>query len=225
MAVFKKHGNWYIDFYYGAQRIKQKVGSSKTEAIHALAVHRAEIIQKRFQLPRRLCMTSFHRFAPRYLEFVRANKRCFSSEQYRIQYLMRFFRKRNLADFTAWDAEKFKIERAKQVRPATVNRELTTLKSMMSAAVRWDYLTKNPFFGVKPLRVPKSPERILDEKEEEKLLNACSRVRAPHLRPIVLVALHTGMRKGEILSLLWSQIDFASRTIQIINAKPNRESA
>ena len=69
------------------------------------------------------------------------------------------------------------------------------------------------------MRVPKKPERILTESEEALLLAACDRVRGKHLRPIVTLALHTGMRKGEILGLLWSQVDLDNRTIHIHNAK------
>ena len=126
---------------------------------------------------------------------------------------------RQREELGAWDAERFKVERSKQAQPATVNRELGNLKNMMTMAVRWGCLNKNPFAGVKLLRVPKKPERILTESEEALLLTACDRVRGQHLCPIVTLALHTGMRKGEILRLLWSQVDLDNRTIHIHNAK------
>jgi len=90
---------------------------------------------------------------------------------------------------------------------------------MMTKATEWNLLVDNPFTGVKLLEVPETVERILKEDEENKLIAACDKVRAPHLRPIVLVVLNTGMRKGEILSLGWSQVDLENRLISIINAK------
>ncbi len=102
---------------------------------------------------------------------------------------------------------------------ATLNRELGNLKQVMAKAVEWELLPQNPFAKVKLLPVPNSPERILREDEEVRLLAACERVHAPYLRPILLLALNTGMRKGEILSLEWSQIDLDNRTIRIDNAK------
>jgi integrase len=218
-VVFQKHGSWYIDYYAGGRRIKEKVGSSKGQAQRALAVRRAQVVQGRFQLPTRRSAPTFAKFAQRYLEFGRTNKRGFRNERYRVEGFIQRFGNRRLSELSAWDAERFKIERAKQAQPATVNRELGNLKNMMTMAVKWGCLDRNPFAGVKLLRVPKKPERILTESEEALLLAACDNVRGQHLRPIVTLALHTGMRKGEILGLLWSQVDLDNRTIHIHNAK------
>jgi integrase len=61
-------------------------------------------------------------------------------------------------------------------------------------------------------------ERLLTTEEEQKLLDACPR----YLRPIVLTALHTGMRKGEILNLRWDQVDFDNREIKVENTKSGK---
>jgi integrase len=127
--------------------------------------------------------------------------------------------KRRLCDLTSWDAEKFKTEMSKSRRPATVNRLLGNAKHMLAMAVKWGELTANPFKEVRLLPVPKMRERILDQDEEVKLLEACGRVRAPYLLPIVLLALNTGMRKGEILALQWTQVDLANRLIHVEQGK------
>ena len=61
--------------------------------------------------------------------------------------------------------------------------------------------------------------RILSGDEEIKLLAACERVRSRFLRPLVVLALNTGMRRGELLNLEWSRVDLNQRAIRIINAK------
>jgi integrase len=219
MAVFHKNGSWYIDFYLGGRRIREKVGPSKTDARRALAIRRAEVIQRRFHFHPKTNAPTFEEFADRYLELVSVHKRGAHNERYRVKKLADYFGKVRLSALTAIDAEEYRAERAKKSKPATVNRDLGNLKHMMTKAVEWNYLADNPFKGVKLLPIPRLPERILTSEEQECLLAACKRVRAPCLRPNVLMALNTGMPKGEILSLEWSQVDFASRTIRIDNAK------
>lgn len=80
-------------------------------------------------------------------------------------------------------------------------------------------IADNPFRGVRNLEVPKRVERVLSADEEVKLLAACDRVRSRSLRPLVVLALNTGMRRGELLGLEWSQVDLDQRTIRILNAK------
>jgi integrase len=79
----------------------------------------------------------------------------------------------------------------------------------------------NPLRGVRSLRVPTRLERILELDKEIRLLAACDRVRSPYLRPAVILALNTGLRRGELLSLQREQIDFIHSRIRIITAKTN----
>jgi integrase len=162
---------------------------------------------------------TFEKFAERYTEFSKVNKRGFCNERYRIRQLTQIFGKRRLSDLAPWDGEKLKVNLSSSRKPATVNRLVGNVKHMMSMAVKWNLLAKNPFAGVKLLHVPTFPECILSKDEEEKLLAACARVHAPYLRSMVTLALNLGMRKGEILSLKWAQVDLANRLIHVCNGK------
>ncbi|HEC64360.1 MAG TPA: site-specific integrase [bacterium] len=115
--------------------------------------------------------------------------------------------------------EKYKRRRQSQVSNATVNREVACLKHIFTKAIEWGMVQKNPGKKVKLLRERNTRLRYLDEKEITKLHDAC----AEHLKPIVTVALNTGMRKEEILSLKWKDVDFRSRIISILDTK-NGES-
>jgi integrase len=90
---------------------------------------------------------------------------------------------------------------------------------MLSKAVEWKLLSANPFRGVRSLNVPTRMERILELHEETRLLVACSSIRSCYLRPVIVLAFNTGMRRGELLSLEWEQIDLMRRRIRILNAK------
>ena len=102
---------------------------------------------------------------------------------------------------------------------ATVNREVACLKHIFTKAIEWGIVQKNPGKRVKLLRERNTRLRYLDEKEIRRLHDAC----AEHLKPIVTMALNTGMRKEEILSLKWKDVDFRSRIISILDTK-NLES-
>jgi len=78
-------------------------------------------------------------------------------------------------------------------------------------------LKANPLRSVKRLKEPPGRLRYLTQQEMAGLVEACS----PHLKPIVVTALHTGMRKSEILGLKWRDIDFRAKTITVHRTKNN----
>jgi integrase len=87
---------------------------------------------------------------------------------------------------------------------ASVNRDMAILGHMLSKAVEWGMRETSPFKKGKRLMFKENNQRLrfLTDVEVEALMKACS----PHLRPIVEVALLTGMRRGELLGLKWEQI-------------------
>lgn len=219
MGVFHRHGKYYINYYDRGRRIREMVGPSKGAAVQALSIRLAEIAQGKFKImPRRGAMT-FDGLADKYQELISIQKRSHHVEKYILKTLAASFGSLRVFDLCAEDAERYKAVRSKSVKPATVNRELTVAKHMLTKAVEWEIIPGNPFRGVRSLSVPKCVERVLGYDEETKLLAACDKVRSRFLRTLVLLALHTGMRRGEVLSLEWSRVDLDRRTIRIINAK------
>jgi integrase len=116
--------------------------------------------------------------------------------------------------------EKSKLGRL--VTPSTINRELAILRHLLRLAEEWGYIAKVP-----KIRLGREPEgrlRFLAEDEIARLLTACEAKapKSPHLLPVVTVALHTGMRKGEILGLTWERVDFARGVLQLEHTKSGR---
>jgi integrase len=102
-----------------------------------------------------------------------------------------------------------KQRRLQGVSNTTINRELEVLSAAIRYAVttlRWSL--PNPA-ATAMMREPESRVRWLTEEEAEALLTAAEREtgRAPHLAPLITLALHTGMRRGEMLGLEWSRVD------------------
>ncbi len=101
-----------------------------------------------------------------------------------------------LSDISVRMVDQFIGERRKKVRPATVNRDLRTLKAAFNQARKRGYLESNPFAEVKQLKVPQKEIRVLSPDEIQRLLGAC-----PNLqwRSLVFLALVTGIRVGRAL--------------------------
>jgi integrase len=219
VGVFKRGKNFYIDYYNGSTRRREIVGPVKGEAKRALAVRQAEIALGTFNLVRWTRIPTFREFAEKYEKVVSELKRGHAVERYYIRMFVKLFGKKKINEITAEELERFQSERSHQVKPATVNRELTLLRHMFAKAVKWNLLAANPLRGVRSLEVPDSLDRILELDEEKRLLAACDCVRSHYLRPAVLLALNTGMRRGEILSLEWQRVDLIHGRIRILNAK------
>lgn len=109
--------------------------------------------------------------------------------------------------------------------PSTLNRETTVLKHMMRRAVVWEQLSRNPFLdsqggslsGLKALREPGGRTRFLNLDEIDRLLAACEPI--PYLKAFATVALNTGMRRNEVLSLTRKSIDWQNRSAALTETK------
>jgi integrase len=154
---------------------------------------------------------------------------------------------RNLDQITAWQIERFKSDRLKAgIAPATVNRDLVRIRSVLNRAVEWGAIEANPLTTVKRLKGADDGRiRFLSPDEEARLRDALQaretarRERrdsgnewaeerghqgrpvwpddayTDHLSPLVLVAMNTGLRRGELFSLRWSDVDLCAKRISL----------
>ncbi len=130
---------------------------------------------------------------------------------------------------------------AKGLKPTSINRALNPLRAIMSIAVDKEYLEVHPLKRCKNLDTKDTPGNRYLLPEEEKRLRETLEVRnklklkqlAPgdnrlygdHIMPIVLVALNTGMRRGEIFQLRWENVSFHDNLITVTaeTAKSSRK--
>jgi len=220
MGIFQKGKNWYIDYYVKGRRKRKKIGHSKKLALQALKNVQIKIAKGEYLGIYDEKKITFKDYAKQYLEFSKANKAWstyYRHDRVNIGHLTAYFKDRYVFEITSQMIEKYKAIRLEKVATATVNRELATLKNMYTKAIEWRYIKDNPAKKVKLLKEPPGRLRYLRPEEVEKLLNAC----ANYLRPIVVTALNTGMRKGELLRLKWADVDLKNRKITVINSKNN----
>lgn len=218
MGIYQRGEIWWIDYYYKGQRLRERVSKSKKEAMEALLARKGDIVKGRFELVRKRKSCSFEDFACEFLEHLKATRRWWTREVSRLRVLVKYLGKLNLDEISAYDIEKYKAERRKTVSGPGINRELALLKSMFNKAAIWDFATSgNPVKGVK-FFPEREMERILSAEEAQKLIS----VSGKSLRPVIVLALNTGMRKSELLELRWENVDFGRKFIRIERSKNNR---
>jgi integrase len=128
-----------------------------------------------------------------------------------------FFGSCRLTEIAPSQINQYKVMRREEgSTPATINRELALMMHAYSLAAReWEWVKDNPVIRVSMERENNKRDRWLTPEEEKKLLEECPE----WLKAIVLFALHTGLRLGEILSLTWNAVDLDRRTVIVIKSK------
>lgn len=157
-------------------------------------------------------------------------KRSHRRDEISLKRLNRTFKNVRLAEVNPALVRKYMTERREKdgMKPATVNRELSFLKSVLYAAEFDQVIISNPIRGrrVKKLKEENSREKpILDmnlSDEDQVRLVECA---SDCIKPILKIALLTGMRQGEILKMKWSDIKFRLCEIRVqeVNAKSKKE--
>lgn len=216
--VFKKGKHWYITYYVKGARKRKKIGPSKEVAALALKDVEVKLAKGEFLGIYEDKKITLKQFADAYRAYARANKAPMSVRRDLISLVPLAAAFPNyLPEIATKGIEEYKARRLETVKPATVNKELALLKHMFTKATEWGYMKQNPAKLVKLLKEPPGRLRYLTPNELTRLLEDC----ALHLRPIVLMAVHTGMRRREILSLKWSDLDLRKRTITLTKTKNN----
>jgi integrase len=148
---------------------------------------------------------SFEELTEQYIKWAE-RQRCFKSKIFLINQLADKFGNLPLRRFTTMLVEQFQTERLQRNKPATVNRLFATISHMFTKAVDWDMVEEEILKQIRKVKMlPENNRRLryLSKEECQRLINSCD----SHLKPIVITALNTGMRKGEILNLKWEQVD------------------
>jgi integrase len=124
-----------------------------------------------------------------------------------------------LLKITVEDVERFKQERSKEVSQSTVNHDLTLFKHTLRLAIQWGYLEVSPARFVEKFELNNERTKFLSHQDFDKIVDNCT----PELAFVVKIAVHTGMRLGELTKLDWNDIDLVNRFIMVLDTK-NQES-
>lgn len=237
--VFEENGKWYARITLtdntGKRRNIKRTAKSKSDAKEILKQITRQLEDEGAKVVDALQMT-FCDLADYYeanyakpAKFVDNQKveglRGFKIVSYHLSTFRAFFGKKRLRDIAHGDLVKFRAVRLstdtyakKQRTITTVNRELAYLRRVFNIALQQGWIIKNPFSSGDALILTsceKRRERILTLTEETRLLAACGHPERLHLKPLLIALLDTGARKGEMLKLVWCDVDLQNRAITI----------
>lgn len=153
-----------------------------------------------------------------YLPWSKMHKASYDDDVRTTSLLASFFKGKNLREIKPAMIEQYKAKRIGAERaPATVNRELSVLSKVFTVAVRHEKADLNPCKNVERFALDNERVRYLTQDEELRLFQEMGHNQ--QLTDIVTVALHTGMRRGEIFNLKWFDLDFDRGLIQVRKTK------
>jgi integrase len=214
--------NWYFQYQFRGTRYPQVGGPTKQVAAAALQRKLLDIYEKKHGIAKEPS-TPWLTAKGQFLEWTRTNLKPGSHDMYttclaNIERIEPSFERMTLDEIESGDVENYKTKRLntirgngknvekKKVSPATVNREIASIKRLLSWATEQNpkLLLKSRIAAVDLLKEPKGRIRFLSKEEQERLLEQC---KASHLLMAVTIALATGLRRHGCLTLRWSEMD------------------
>lgn len=213
MAVRKRGNRWLIDYYEpGGRRIIKGGFKTKKAAEAEEAKRKSLIAEDRYLDVKKDYQTTLEEILLKYEENYKHQVSFQTGKWYMLDNFRSYFGKdTRLSDIRYVDLETYRNRlRNKPAKhggfraDSSVNKEMSCLHHIFNKAVEWEMAESNPFDRGKTLLLKENNQRLryLTEEEVPRLLAECSE----YLHPIVVCAINTGMRRGEILDLKWEQI-------------------
>jgi integrase len=214
---------WLIDFTYHKQRYRRTICGTRQAADQAIRHLKEKADRERYGMPGPRKRIKFKDYADIYIENY-PNERSLHHIELHGKRLKAHFGDKFLDEISPGSIEDYQRKRKKVVAPITVNRELATLKAIFNKAIKSeDYqIDRNPVNKVKFFPERNDRKRILTDEERLRLIRAAEASESKWLYLFITICLNTGMRKMEVLSLKWENVNFSKRYIEVT---PDRDKS
>jgi len=211
---------WYLDTRINRQRhvVRLGKGIKRTVAAELANVKRTAILKGEAGIGRKRKDLSFDEARKKFEAWADASKKPGTAQAYKecLRRLSESFSGKRLSELSSFLVEKHKQRRIQAGARVRANRELAALKAVFNRCREWKLFEgENPVASVKMVKEPRLRLRFLEREEEARLLAQC----AEPLRTLVLIGTNCGLRlKSEALTLQWSDVDVARRTLTVAAA-------
>ena len=233
-----KRGRLYWVTYMGVdgkQKFESTGSTLKADADLILAQRRLDVDQGKTPISsRRDRNFTFSQLAEKYLPFIANQKSAYTKGRF-ISNFKKDFGEMKLSNFSLslleeWQSKKLSENRPERkagngelppLKPASVNRALACLKHMFTKALDWEMISDDIFKKVRKVKLSKENNRrlrYLSVEQSADLIDACDK----RLKPIVIFAINTGCRRGEILGLTWDRVDLTHGFIHLVETKTDK---
>ena len=221
MSLFKRGNTWWSYFYEDGIRHQSSTGTSNRRQAETIqAKLKEEANNRRFQVVHIDPQVTFGEVAAQFI----ASGSVRPHHLYHLKFLLPFFERIQAQRVTKALADEFRKARQAHnpsIKDATINRGLSVLRHILYWAVDEQIILANPLARMKMVRERRTRRQVLSVAEEQLLLGSAK----DHLRSMIVAALDTGMRRGEITSQRWEDIDFPRQLLFVTRSKtPEGES-
>jgi integrase len=230
-GLYKSNGRFHVDLRYrDAQGTLQRFVEHLPPGISLAAAkeHARQLLNRAYtgnlvSAPASSKPLSLYEAFERYVAWCKQNRpKTHRDRQHLVRTLKKHIPDMPVTDLSQIAVERFKRARADEgVKPATINRAVAMLKHFIGRAISEGWITESTGRSVRSVVLLKEPPgrvRYLGDDEARALLEALR----SDVREVVVTALLTGMRRGEILNLKKGAIDFDARLIHLTETKTNR---
>lgn len=222
----KKGITFFLDYYVDGYRKRESLGQiTRKEAKLIMAQRQKEILEGKFWATKDYKRISFFEICSEFLKWSSLHKRSYKRDCQFVKHLQLFFgnislykiNRKSIENYMAWRRGQNK-QGGKPISKSTINKEVACLKKLFNKAIEWGKVKENPVSRIGMFRIEDKKPRFLSEEEFNNLMEF-----APDpLKPIILVAVFTGMRRGEILNLTWKNVSFDLGLINVEHTKSNK---
>jgi len=221
VSLLKRGNVWWAYLYRDGIRYQYSTGTSnRRQAEKVEDKLKQELNDRRFQIVQSDPTMTLGQLAARFI----AGGSVRPHHLYHLKLLLPFFSEFPALRITKSLADEFRKARRNRnqaIKDATINRDLSVLRHILYWAVDEQLLAANPLTRMKMARERRTRRQVLSVAEEVLLL----RTAKDHLRAMIVIALDTGMRRGEITSQKWEDVDFSQKVLFVTRSKtPEGES-